>query len=64
MSVYDISVIESNIYMCIRKAWSATDRLMTIWKPYIADQIERELFKPVFISVLLYGCTTWTIRKR
>ena len=35
----------------------------TIWKSYISGIIEWKFFQAVAVSVLLYGCTTWTLRK-
>ena len=42
------------------KAWTAIDRLYTIWKSDLTDKIKREFVKAVAASVLLYGCNTWT----
>ena len=36
------------------KAWTAIDRLSIIWKSNLA----------AVVSILLYGCTTWTLTKR
>ena len=40
----------------IGKAWTAIDRLTTIWESDISTRIKREFFAAV--SVLLYSCTT------
>ena len=60
----NISSTESNVNICIGKVWSAIDRLMTIWKSNLSDKINWELFQAVIVSVLLYGCTTWTLMKQ
>ena len=34
-----------------------------MWKFDLSDKIKWEYFKAVAMSVLLYGCTTWTLTK-
>ena len=53
-----------NIYMLIRKVWTAMDLLSIIWKYDRSDEIKRDFFQAVAVSVLLYGCSTWTQMKR
>ena len=60
----DISSTERDINTRIGKAWTAMDRLSTIWKSDLTDKLKREFFQAVAVSVLLYGCTTWTLTKR
>ena len=52
----NISSTERNINICIVKAWTAINRLMTIWKSYLSDKIKWEFFQAVLMSVQLYGC--------
>ena len=59
-----VSSTESNINMCLAKAWTAIDRLSIIWKSDIFDKIKRNLFQTAIVLVLLYGYTTWTLAKR
>ena len=40
------------------------DRLSIIWKSDLTDKIKRSFFQAVVVSLLLYGCTTWTLTKR
>ena len=54
----NISSTESDVNICIVKAWTATDRLTTMWKHSFSNKIKRELFQALAVSVLLYGCTT------
>ena len=54
----NISSTESNINIRIGKTWTAIDRLSTILKSDLSDEIKREFFQIVGVSVLLYGCTT------
>ena len=56
----NISSTESNVNTCISKAWAAIDKSTTIQKCDLSDKIKQEFFKVVTMSVLLYGCTTWT----
>ena len=60
----DISSTERDINTRIGKAWTAMDRLSTIWKSDLANKLKRQFFQAVAVSVLLYGCTTWTLTKR
>ena len=43
------------------KAWAAIDRLSIIWKSDLTDKMKRSFFQAAVISLLLYGCTTWTL---
>ena len=42
----------------IRKAWTAIDRLSTIWKSDLSDKIKQEFFEVLAVSVLLYSGIT------
>ena len=46
------------------KAWTAIDRLSIIWKSDLTDKMKCSFFQAVVVSILLYGCTTWTLTKR
>ena len=46
------------------KAWTAIDRLSIIWKSDLTDKMKRTFFHAAVVSILLYGCTTWTLTKR
>ena len=35
-----------------------------IWKSDLTDQMKHSFFQVAVISILLYGCTTWTLTKR
>ena len=48
----------------LTKVWTAIDRLSIIWKSDLTDKIKRIFFQAVVASILLYGCTTWTLTKR
>ena len=48
----------------LTKAWTAINRLSIIWKSDLTDKMKRSFFQAVVISILLYGCTTWTLTKR
>ena len=59
-----VSSTEKDIDTRLTKAWTAIDRLSIIWKSDLIDKIKRSFFQPAVVSVLLYGCTTWTLTKR
>ena len=48
----------------LTKAWTVIDRLSIIWKSDLTDKMKRSFFQAAVVSILLYGCTTWTITKR
>ena len=48
----------------LTKAWIAIDKLSIIWKSDMTDKMKRSFFQAAIVSILLYGCTTWTLTKR
>ena len=50
--------------MRLTKSWTAIDMLSIIWKSDMTDKMKRSFFQVSVVSVLLYGCTTWTLTKR
>ena len=59
-----VSSTENDIDTQLTKAWTAIDRLSIIWKSDLTDKMKRSFFQAAVVSILLYGCTTWTITKR
>ena len=55
---------EKDIEMRLTKAWTAINRLSIIWKSDLTDKMKRSFFQAAVTSILLYGCTTWTLTKR
>ena len=55
---------ETDMNMRLAKAWAAIDRLSVIWKSDLTDKMKCSLFLAAAVSVLLHGCTTWTLTKR
>ena len=47
----------------LTKAWTAIDKLSIIWKSDLTNKMKRSFFQAVVESILLYGCTTWTLTK-
>ena len=37
---------------------------LVIWKSDLIDKMKRGFFQVAVVSILLYGCTTWTLTKR
>ena len=35
-----------------------------LWKSDLSDKIKRNFFQAAVVSLLLYGCTTWTLTRR
>ena len=59
-----IASTEKDINTRLTKAWTAINRLLIIWKSDLTDKMKRSFFQAVVTSILLYGCTTWTLTKR
>ena len=59
-----VSSTEKDIDTRLTKAWTAIDRLSIIWKSDLTDKMKRSFFPAAVVSILLYGCTTWTLTKR
>ena len=59
-----VSLTEKDIDTRLTKAWTAINRLSIRWKSDLTDKMKRSFFQAAFVSILLYGCTTWTLRKR
>ena len=59
-----VSPTENDIDIRLTKAWTAKDRLSIIWKSDLTDEMKRSFFQAAVVSILLYGCTTWTLTKR
>ena len=58
------SSTETDIDTRLRKAWTAIGRLLVIWKSDLTDKMKRSFFQAALVSILLNGCTTWTLTKR
>ena len=59
-----ISSTEKDIDTRLTKAWTAINRLSIIWKSDLTDTMTRSFFQAAVVSILLYGCITWTLTKR
>ena len=55
---------EKDIDTRLTKVWTAIYRLSIIWKSDLTDKRKRSFFQAAVVSILLYGCTTWTLTKR
>ena len=59
-----VSSTEKDIDTRLTKAWTAINRLSIILKSDLTDKMKRNFFQAAVASILLYGCTTWTLTKR
>ena len=59
-----VSSTENDIDTRQTKSWTAIDRLSIIWKSDLTDKMKCSFFRAAVVSILLYGCTTWTLTKR
>ena len=58
-----VSSTETDIDTRLAKAWAAIDRLSVTRKSNLSDKMKRNFFLAAVVSILLYGCTTWTLTK-
>ena len=58
-----VSSTETDIDTRLTKTWTAIDRLLVIWKSDLTDKMKHSFFQAAVVSILLYGCTTWTLTK-
>ena len=59
-----VSSTEKDIDTRLTKAWTAINMLSIIWKSDLTDKMKRSFFQAAVASILLYGCTTWTLTKQ
>ena len=59
-----VSSTEKDIDTRLAKAWTAIDKLLIICKSDLTDKMKHSFFQAAVMSILLYGCTTWTPTKR
>ena len=59
-----VSSTEKDIDTRLTKAWTTVDKVSIIWKSDLTDKIKRSFFQAAVVSIMLYGCTTWTLAKR
>ena len=59
-----VSSTANDINTRLAKAWTAIDRLSVIWGSDLSDKIKCNFFfQEAVMSIILYGCTTWTLTK-
>ena len=59
-----VSSTEKDIDTRLTKAWTTINRLSIIWKSDLTNKMKCSFFQAVVVSILLYGCTTWTLTKQ
>ena len=59
-----VSSTETDIDTRLTKAWTAYKRLSVVWKSDLTEKMKPSFFPAAIVSILLYGCTTWTLTKR
>ena len=45
-------------------SWLYSQIVSVIWKSDLTDKMKRSFFQAAIVSILLYGCTAWTLTKR
>ena len=56
-----VASTEKDIDTRLTKAWTAINSLSIILKSDLTDKMKRSFFQAAVTSILLYGCTTWTL---
>ena len=59
-----VSSTEKDIDTRLMKTWTAINKLWVIWKSDLTDKMKHSFFPAAVMSILLYGCITWTLTKR
>ena len=59
-----VSSTETDIDTRLAKAWTAFDGLSVVCKSDLTNKMKPSVFQAAVASILLYGCTTWTLTKR
>ena len=55
---------EKDIDTWLTKTWTAIDKLSIILMSDLTDKTKCSFFQAAVVSILLYGCTTWTLTKQ
>ena len=59
-----VSSTKTDINTRLAKAWTAINKLWVMWKSDQMDKIKHSFYQAAVVSILLYGCITWTLTKR
>ena len=59
-----VSSTETDINTRLANAWTANHRLSVIWKSDLTAKIKCSFSQAALVSILLYGCSIWTLTKR
>ena len=59
-----VSSTKTDINTRLAKAWAANDRLSVRWRSDLTHKMKRSFFQAAVVSILQYGCTTWTRSKK
>ena len=59
-----VSTKENDIKTRLAKIWSAIDWISVIWGSDLSDKIKCIFSLPAVLSIIQYGCTVWTLKKR
>ena len=60
----DIYSTENTISINIAETWNALEKLRTIWRSSLPDNMKRNFFRATVESILLYGSSAWTTTKK
>ena len=55
----NISSTENDVNICIGKAWTATDKLLIIWKSDLSNEIKQDFFQAVMCHYYCMDALPW-----
>ena len=64
LHIVNVSSTQTDINTRLPKVWTAIERLSVIWKSDLTDKMKRSFLQAAVVSILLYGCTIWTLTRR
>ena len=64
LGFWSMSIMESFGWFPHVLLFSSLSVQSVIWKSDLTDKMKRSFFQTAVVSILLYGCTTWTLTKR
>lgn len=59
-----ISSCKNDVNTDSGKIWSVVNKLSLVWRSGLPDHMKRNIFLTTVTSVLLYGCSIWTISRK
>ena len=59
----EISSTKKDMQIRIAKAWTALNKMDTMWKSFLSGNLKRSFFHATVESVFMYGASAWSLTK-